>query len=145
MKAVILKRRVMVRGTKKKGFWSEKYFFLTNPRRWGHYMRCFHRKKFWSTFGNYFFFRGCIFRDRAISSHIHVQMTQELVRLIDLIHLKMLSIHILYLKLLENIFMDEVWVIRLLNPLKMAFLAFYKGFMHQILIKGQKKAIFSRF
>ena len=44
MNAVILKARVMVRGTKIKILKWE-ILFLINPRRWGHYMGCFQRKK----------------------------------------------------------------------------------------------------
>ena len=44
LNAVILKGRVMVRGTKIKILKWE-ILFNTNPRRWGHYMGCFQQKK----------------------------------------------------------------------------------------------------
>ena len=44
MNAVLLKGRVMVRGTKIEVLKRE-ILFLTNPRSWGHYMGCFQRKK----------------------------------------------------------------------------------------------------
>ena len=65
-------------------------------------------------------------------------MGRELVRLIDLIDLNMFSTHIEHWKSSENFSWPWFGRPALKNPLKMAFLAFYKGFMHKTLIKGQK-------
>ena len=59
------------------------------------------------------FFKGGVggyFLKIGISSPIRVQMGRELVRLIDLIHLNMFSIHIVHWK---KFFMDQVWAVHL--------------------------------
>ena len=88
---------------------------------------------------------GIFFFIIALSSHIHVQMGRELVRLIVLIQLKMFSIHIGHRKSPENILWTRFGRSALKNPLKMAFLALYKGIMHKTLIKSQKRPFLEGF
>ena len=65
-----------------------------------------------------------IFFRIATSSHIHVQMGRELVRLVDLIHLNMFSTHIGHWKSSENFLSTRLGRSVLKNPVKMAFFGF---------------------
>ena len=80
-------------------------------------------------FGNVgiFVFKGGVlgfFSRNVISSHIRVQMGRELVRLIDLIHLNMFSIHIVHWKSSEKFLWTRFGRSVLKNPLKMAFFGY---------------------
>ena len=88
---------------------------------------------------------SAIFSRIAISSYIRVQMGRELVRLIDLIHLNMFSIHIVHWNSSGYFLWTRFGRSVSKNTLKMTFLAFYTGFMHKTLIKGQNRPFLAYF
>ena len=84
------------------------------------------------------FFRGGVagvFESVSISSHIRVQITSELVRLIALIRLNMFSIHNVSEKSLKKFFRTRFWRSVLKKWLKITISALSKGFSKVLCIK----------
>ena len=76
-----------------------------------------------------------VFESVSISSHIRVQITSELVRLIALIRLNMFSIHNVSEKSLKNFFRTRFWRSVLKKWLKITISALSKGFSKVLCIK----------
>ena len=87
--------------------------------------------------GNFFFRGGFagVFESVSISSHIRVQITSELVRLIALIRLNMFSIHNVSEKSLKKFFRTRFWRSVLKKWLKITISALSKGFSKVLCIK----------